>query len=79
MKILAIVVVASTTLSGCSVFNATTTPPAQPLALLTPANAHVGIRNIHYHNVIGDYSHREPVDPKPWRELNDALPPAMGG
>lgn len=30
------------------------------------------IRPFRYQNPIGDYSHRLPVAPKPWRELNDA-------
>jgi hypothetical protein len=79
MKNLAIAVVASTALSGCTLLNETTTPPANTLALRSPVDAHLAIRNTHHHNIIGDYTHREPVDPKPWRELNDALPPAMGG
>lgn len=30
------------------------------------------VRQVHYHSPIGDYTHRMPVDPKPWREQNDA-------
>lgn len=29
-------------------------------------------RPVHYHSPIGDYTHRMPVDPRPWREQNDA-------
>lgn len=29
-------------------------------------------RSVHYHSPIGDYTHRMPVDPRPWREQNDA-------
>lgn len=31
-----------------------------------------------YQNPIGGYSHRMPVDPKPWRGLNDAQAPDGG-
>lgn len=30
-------------------------------------------RPVPYRSPIGDYTHRMPVDPKPWREQNDAL------
>ena len=32
-------------------------------------------RPIHYHNPVGAYTHRIPVDPKPWRNQNDAQAP----
>ena len=31
-----------------------------------------------YQNPVGAYSHRMPVDPKPWRRLNDAQAPDGG-
>ncbi len=37
------------------------------------------LRPIPYQNPIGAYTHRVPVDPKPWRGLNDAQAPAKGG
>ncbi len=33
---------------------------------------------VRYQNPIGDYTQRSPVDPKPWRELNDAQRPKGG-
>ncbi|MDP2782333.1 hypothetical protein [Devosia sp.] len=32
-------------------------------------------RPIHYHSPVVDYTHRIPVDPKPWRNQNDAQAP----
>lgn len=33
---------------------------------------------IAYQNPVGGYSHRMPVNPKPWRGLNDAQAPGGG-
>ena len=60
--------------SGCS-----TTLPPQLAALSAPADATAGIRRTHYHAIIGDYVHRTPTDPKPWRLLNDEQAPVQGG
>lgn len=37
------------------------------------------VRPVRYQNPIGGYNHRMPVDPKPWRGLNDAQAPKKGG
>ncbi|KKX29612.1 hypothetical protein [Rhizobium sp. LC145] len=37
------------------------------------------VRPVLYQSPIGGYSHRMPVDPKPWRGLNDAQAPKKGG
>lgn len=34
---------------------------------------------VRYHGAIGSYTHRIPVDPKPWRGLNDAQAPRQEG
>jgi acetoacetate decarboxylase len=34
---------------------------------------------VRYQGVMGSYTHRVPVDPKPWRGLNDAQVPAREG
>ena len=34
---------------------------------------------VRYEGVIGSYTHRIPVDPKPWRGLNDAQAPRQEG
>lgn len=36
------------------------------------------IRPVLYQNPVGAYTHRTPVDPKPWRGLNDAQAPKGG-
>ncbi|EUB96788.1 hypothetical protein PMI07_001122 [Rhizobium sp. CF080] len=33
---------------------------------------------VRYQSPIGSYTHRIPVDPKPWRGLNDAQTPKRG-
>jgi hypothetical protein len=38
----------------------------------------VDVAPIAYQNPVGAYSHRMPVDPKPWRGLNDAQAPDGG-
>lgn len=38
----------------------------------------VGVAPVAYQNPVGSYSHRMPVDPKPWRDLNDAQKPEGG-
>lgn len=79
MKKFALAVAASTALTGCTVLNENVTPPPITLSMKSPVDAHTAIRDTHHHSVIGEYNHRDPVDPKPWRELNDSLPPALGG
>ncbi|AXV16575.1 hypothetical protein CYG48_13275 [Neorhizobium sp. SOG26] len=34
---------------------------------------------VSYRSPIGSYTHRIPVDPKPWRGLNDAQAPSKEG
>ncbi|MCK8780820.1 hypothetical protein M0654_12575 [Rhizobium sp. NTR19] len=34
---------------------------------------------VRYQNPVGGYTHRIPVDPKPWRGLNDAQAPKKEG
>lgn len=46
--------------------------------LMAPANPTQSIRNTHQHGVVTDYTHREPVEPKPWRQLNDEQAPNGG-
>ncbi|CAD7053144.1 MULTISPECIES: hypothetical protein [Pseudorhizobium] len=36
------------------------------------------VRPVRYQSPIGAYTHRVPVDPKPWRGLNDAQAPKGG-
>lgn len=75
MKIASLAVLsASLSVAGC----AATTPP-NILPAYNPADPAMGIRDTHYHPVVVDYSHREPVDPQNWRDLNDRLSPAKGG
>jgi hypothetical protein len=41
-------------------------------------DAQSGIRSTHYHGIIGEYNHREPVDPRSWRKLNEEQSPKNG-
>lgn len=38
----------------------------------------IDVRPVRYQTPIGAYTHRTPVDPKPWRGLNDAQAPKGG-
>jgi len=74
MKIIVSTALMSALLTGCASTNA----PTDILPYRTPDDAQIGIRDTHHHNIIGDYNHREPVDPKPWRKLNDDQAPKQG-
>ena len=65
---------ASLSAAGC----ASSTPP-DVLPAFNAADPVLGLRDAHYHPVITDYQHREPVDPQNWRKLNDSLSPAQPG
>ena len=74
MKIANLAILASLFVAGC----AATTPP-DILAAFNPADPVMGIRDTHYHPVIVDYNHREPVDPQNWRRLNEENSPSKPG
>jgi hypothetical protein len=74
MKIASIAILASLFVAGC----AATTPP-DVLPAFNPADPVMGIRDAHYHPVIADYRHREPVDPQNWRRLNEERTPTNPG
>jgi hypothetical protein len=63
---------ASVAVAGC-----TATPP-DILPAFNPSDPRMGLRDAHYRPVV-NYTHREPVDPKNWRRLNDDLSPAKPG
>lgn len=73
MKNIVLIGLLSTGLGGC----ASTFPP-EVLAYRDAADANTAIRHTHSTNIIGNYNHRVPVDPRPWRELNDEQSPAKG-
>lgn len=60
--------------AGC----ASSSPP-NILPQFNAADPIMGISDAHYHPVVTNYQHREPVDPKDWRQLNDDLSPAKRG
>ncbi|MEP9389961.1 hypothetical protein [Mesorhizobium sp. KR9-304] len=74
MKIANLAVLASLFVAGC----AATTPP-DILPAFNAADPVMGIRDTHYHSVIVDYHHREPVDPQNWRRLNEERSPSKPG
>jgi hypothetical protein len=73
MKIASSAMLASLLVAGC----AATTPP-DIVPAFNPADPVMGVRDVHYHPVV-DYRHREPVDPKNWRRLNEERSPASPG
>lgn len=44
----------------------------------SPADPAAGIRSISHTNPAGDYHAREPVEPAPWRRLNEQVAPGGG-
>jgi hypothetical protein len=75
MKLISIAMLAvSLSAAGC----ASSSPPSI-LPQFNAADPIMGVRDAHYHSVVTNYQHREPVDPKNWRQLNDDLSPAKRG
>lgn len=64
----------SVLVSGCS-----TSGPATVLPLSSPADPEAGIRSAHHLDILEGYNHRNVVDPRPWRQLNDEQSPDKGG
>ena len=56
--------------SGC----AATLPP-EVIASSEVADSTAGVRPVTYSSPVSGYTHRIPVDPKPWRNQNDAQAP----
>lgn len=75
MKTVLSAALVSALLSGCTSINA----PAEVLSYQTPDDPQVGIRSTRHENILGDYNHRDVVEPKPWRGLNDSQAPNSGG
>ncbi|MDH4989151.1 hypothetical protein QEZ47_27320 [Aminobacter anthyllidis] len=73
MKLASLAMLALLLVAGCAATN-----PPNVLPDFNPADPVLGLRQTHYHSVI-DYSHRDPVAPKKWRQLNDRLSPANKG
>ena len=71
MRTLLIAALAS--LAGC----AAGATPEMPMAA-DPADPALGLSARSYNGVV-NYRHRDPVDPKNWRRLNDDLAPAGQG
>jgi hypothetical protein len=65
---------ASLLAAGCA---ASALPDVAPLA--DPADPTLGLSDLRYRPVVGDYQHRQPVDPQNWRKLNEDLSPARRG
>ena len=61
-------------LAGCAAAGG----PADVMPASSPVDASLDIRNTYHHTVLNGYVHRVPVDPKPWRQLNDSQAPGAG-
>lgn len=72
MKLTFLVVGVPLFVSGC-----TSTLP-EVVASTGHPDTVIDVRPVRYQNPIGAYTHRTPVDPKPWRGLNDAQAPKGG-
>lgn len=63
-------------LAACQLPQAITLPDATGVS--DAASPYVSIRNANPAPVVTEYRHREPVDPRPWRELNQEQVPNSG-
>ena len=72
MKLTFLVVGVPLFVSGC-----TSTLP-EVVASTGHPDTVIDVRPVRYQNPIGAYTHRTPVDPKPWRGLTDAQAPTGG-
>lgn len=71
MKIAALLAVASALVgAGCTASSRLADMATEPAA-----NPSFGTTSGHYRSVLGSYQHREPVDPKNWKQLNEDLAP----
>ena len=66
-----IVVAAPLLLGGCTA----TSSMNEAASYEDAANPSLGVTPLHYQTPVTGYSHRAPVDPKPWRNQNDAQAP----
>jgi hypothetical protein len=69
MKMTLSMVVLPLFVSGCAA-----TFPADVMPTRSPAMSFEASR-LHHHNPLGNYTHRVPVEPRPWRQQNDAQAP----
>ena len=73
MKLTFLVVAMPLAASGC----ASTLPDV--VAFGDSPDTLADARPVRYQSPIGGYTHRVPVHPKPWRDLNDAQAPKKKG
>lgn len=66
-----IVVAAPLLLGGCTA----TSSMNEAASYEDAANPSLGVTLLRYQTPVTGYSHRAPVDPKPWRNQNDAQAP----
>lgn len=59
-------------LFGCTLQESTF--PVEVTTLESPADASAGVRTVRPANVTAGYTHRTPVEPTPWKELNKIQP-----
>ena len=71
MKIAAFLAVASALIgAGCAA-----SPRLADMAVEPAVNPSFGSASGQYRSALGSYQHREPVDPKNWKKLNEDLAP----
>jgi hypothetical protein len=68
MKLMFSVAILPVLLGGCA-----STYPAEVTASRDPADVAADVPRAHYRSPMAGYTHRIPVDPKPWKKLNDDL------
>lgn len=72
MKLISLAMLAaSLSAAGCA-----SSAPPDILPVFNAADPMMGLRDVPYSQVVTNYQHRAPVDPKNWRQQNDDLSPA---
>lgn len=73
MKHLMTVVLLPALLAGCAA-----TKPPEATSFRDPIDPTAELRPVHHHSPVA-YTARVPVDPKPWKKLNEDLSSDAGG
>lgn len=74
MKLLIPAAIIAAFASGCA-----RAPLPDPVPMRSPADPASEITRAPAGGVLSDYVHRRPVEPAPWRKLNDEQAPKQGG
>ncbi len=61
--------------SFATLTSACVTPPRSPLTAADPSNPSARVSALRYRSTLSPYTSQRPVEPAPWREQTERLPP----